>query len=120
MTHARLLLIGMAVSLASTSGLAETRSFRCKQDLVQLGDSKASTLSRCGEPVMKDSFCRKPHQPTASSSASPRGTTVIVNVGCDQVDDWTYNPGVGQFMTTLRFEEGVLTSIKYGPRVTVS
>lgn len=117
MAFARLVLIGVAALLASAACPAETRSFRCKQDLVQLGDSKATALKRCGEPVMKDSFCRKPHQPTAQSSASPRGTTVIVNVGCDTVDDWTYNPGVGQFMTTLRFEEGVLTSIKYGPRV---
>lgn len=117
MEHARLCLVAITALLASASSLAETRSFRCKQDLVQLGDSKSTTLSRCGEPVMKDSFCRKPHQPVAASSASPRGTTVIVNTGCDNVDDWTYNPGVGQFMTTLRFEDGVLTSIKYGARV---
>ena len=120
MKPARLCLISITAitaSLASASSFAETRSFRCKQDLVQLGDSKATALSKCGEPVIKDSQCRKPQQAIAPSSASARGTTVIVNTGCTNVDDWTYNPGVGQFMTTLRFEDGVLTSIKYGPRV---
>jgi hypothetical protein len=33
------------------------------------------------------------------------------------VDEWTFNPGYGQFMTTLRFESGKLVSITYGDRV---
>jgi len=33
------------------------------------------------------------------------------------VDDWTYNPGRGQFMTSLQFEAGKLSAIKYGDRV---
>jgi hypothetical protein len=36
---------------------------------------------------------------------------------CEAVDEWTYNPGYGQFFTTLRFESGALKSIKYGARV---
>jgi hypothetical protein len=41
-----------------------------------------------------------------------------VNVApCETVDEWTYNPGSGQFFTALRFERGALSSIKYGARV---
>jgi hypothetical protein len=36
---------------------------------------------------------------------------------CERVDEWTYNPGSGQFYTTLRFEQGKLISMKYGDRV---
>lgn len=119
MKPARLCLVALAFSLASASTFADTRSFRCKQDLVKLGDSKSTALSKCGEPVMKDSFCKKDQQAVApaATSSSNRGTTVIVNNGCDTVDEWTYNPGVGQFMTTLQFEQGTLKAIKYGARV---
>ena len=115
MRSARLLFMAAAFSLASASALADTRSFRCKQDLVKLGDTKSTALSKCGEPVMKDSFCKKEQQAVAPS-ASNRSTTVIVNNGCDTVDEWTYNPGAGQFMTTLQFEQGTLQAIKYGAR----
>ncbi|MFY9477371.1 MAG: DUF2845 domain-containing protein [Aquabacterium sp.] len=82
-------LVALAFSLASASTFGDTRSFRCKQDLVKLGDSKSTALSKCGEPVMKDSFCRKEQQAVApaATSSSNRGTTVIVNNGCDTVDE---------------------------------
>lgn len=100
--------------MASSSAMADTRSFRCKGDLIKLGDSKASAMSKCGEPVLKDSFCKKTD---AQVSTPSTGSTTIVNAACESVDEWTYNPGAGQFMTTLRFESGVLTSIKYGERI---
>ena len=31
---------------------------------------------------------------------------------CENVDEWIYNPGYGQFMTTLRFVEGRLVAIE--------
>ena len=99
---------------AISSASAETTSFRCKNDLVNLGESKASVLQKCGEPVVKDSFC-KPIEPAVTASA-PNATVINVNA-CQNVDDWTYNPGRGQFMTSLQFEAGKLTTIKYGDRV---
>lgn len=101
--------------LVASTAMADTRSFRCKNDLVSLGDSKASALSKCGKPMLQDSFCKKP-EPQVSTPSSG-ATTIINNTVCESVDEWTYNPGVGQFMTTLRFESGVLISIKYGDRV---
>jgi len=99
---------------AIASSSAETTSFRCKNDLVNLGESKASVLQKCGEPVVKDTFC-KPIEPAVTASA-PNATVINVNA-CQNVDDWTYNPGRGQFMTSLQFEAGKLTTIKYGDRV---
>jgi hypothetical protein len=109
---------------------ASAQSLRCKGDLAQIGNSKGTILQKCGEPVMKDTFC-KPVQSTASTTpmivpAAPVTTTgnsastttnVTVNT-CQQVEEWTYNPGYGQFMTMLLFEGGSLASIRYGDRVT--
>ncbi|SFU59283.1 Protein of unknown function [Polaromonas sp. YR568] len=110
---------------------ASAQSLRCKGDLAQIGNSKGTILQKCGEPVLKDSFC-KPTQATASTTtpmitpAVPATTTgntasattnVTVNT-CQQVEEWTYNPGYGQFMTMLQFEGGSLTRIRYGDRVT--
>lgn len=92
---------------------AQAQSFRCGNDLANVGDSKSSVLNKCGAPVLKDSYC-KPVPPVETGAAS--GTVVNVQA-CINVDDWTYNPGYGQFMTTLRFESSVLKSIHYGERV---
>ncbi len=101
--------------VALTPASARTLSFRCKNDLVNVGDSKSSALLKCGQPVVKDSFC-KPVEPPGPGKAAG-STRVIVNPPCETVDEWTYNPGYGQFMTTLRFESGKLVSITYGDRV---
>jgi len=101
------------VALTLCSAGASAQSFRCKNDLVNPGDSRASVLQKCGEPVVRDSFC-KPVQAHASGAS---GSTVVNVLPCENVDEWTYNPGYGQFMTTLRFEAGRLVSLKYGDRV---
>lgn len=108
-------IFALAAYAAATHVHADTRSFRCQRDLVKLGDGKASALSKCGEPVSKDSFCKKT-DPQVLTSPSGSSTTVV-GAACETVDEWTYNPGRGQFMTTLRFESGVLTAIRYGDRV---
>ena len=100
---------------------ASAQSLRCKGDLAQIGNSKGTILQKCGEPVMKDSFC-KPAQETVTGAPILSGnrtnvTNVTVN-SCVQVEEWTYNPGYGQFMTMLLFEGGSLASIRYGERVT--
>ncbi|MFS2035874.1 DUF2845 domain-containing protein [Polaromonas sp. CT11-55] len=115
----------LAFLASSTFTGASAQSLRCKGDLAQIGNSKSTILQKCGEPVMKDSFC-KPVQETVSSApvttpAVPNtsGTTTNVTVNtCQQVEEWTYNPGYGQFMTMLLFEGGSLKSIRYGDRVT--
>jgi hypothetical protein len=101
---ARLALIAL---FAAMPALASAQSFRCRGDIANVGDAKVSVLQKCGEPLAKDTFCKPVDQP-----ANPVAAAV-----CEQVDEWVYNPGYGQFMTTLRFESGRLHSIHYGERV---
>jgi hypothetical protein len=114
----------LASCVVASAG-AQTLSFRCKNDLVNIGASKASALQKCGEPVAKDTFCKPAEANNANTATDPSGnshpnskrTTVVINNTCETVDEWTYNPGIGQFMTTLRFESGKLVTITYGDRV---
>jgi hypothetical protein len=116
------LLLAAALLAPASHTQAETRSFRCKNDLVNLGDGKAATLLICGEPLVKDSYCKPQASTTTVQPALPvtvpaPNVTVVTNAVCETVDEWTYNPGRGQFMTTLRFESGKLVAITYGNRV---
>ena len=91
---------------------ASAQSLKCKNDFSQIGDSKAAIVQKCGEPIYKDSFCKP-----VDANVRPGATGTVVAPPCETVDEWTYNPGYGQFMTTLRFESGVLKSVRYGDRV---
>ena len=108
-----LLPVMLCAALAAPAA-ADTTSFRCQNDLVNVGDAKSSVQMKCGLPVLKDSFCK-------AGDARPLpgrgGAMVVINNACETVDEWTYTPGYGQFMTTLRFESGRLVSISYGDRV---
>lgn len=126
MTYLTPLLLVAALLLPTSHPQAETRSFRCKNDLVNLGDNKASALLKCGAPLVKDSFCKPQPTTTTTSTTSvqmsptppaTQNVTVVTSAACETVDEWTYNPGRGQFLTTLRFESGKLTSISYGDRI---
>ena len=122
MTHVTHTLLLAALALLGTLAPrdAAAQSFRCKSDIVSVGDARSAVQQKCGEPVVKDSFCRPiaaPAPPTPPIPPIPSNSTVINVQPCETVDDWVYNPGYGQFMTTLRFESGKLASITYGDRV---
>lgn len=97
------------------------QSLRCKGDFAQIGNSKGTILQKCGEPMLKDSFCKPAPQATTPAPVVAGNTTNITNItvnACVNVEEWTYNPGFGQFMTMLQFEAGELKSMRYGDRVT--
>jgi hypothetical protein len=112
MKHIAKLALGAA--LATFSFIAHAETLRCGNDLAQPGDAKASVLQKCGAPFFNESFC-KPANQVASQPASADASKVIVP--CELVDEWSYNPGQGQFIAILRFEAGVLTTIRFGDRV---
>ena len=104
--------------MALSMGVQAADTFRCKNDLVQVGDPKVSVMVKCGEPMTKDSSCQvlggAPGTVVYDSSGKPIGN---VAQACETVEEWTYNPGAGDFYTTIRMERGVTTSIRYGDRV---
>jgi hypothetical protein len=116
MKLAKFLLGAASFGIAVATINVQAESLRCNGDLAQIGDSKGSVLAKCGEPMLKDSVCVPVEPSTTAPGSDGKGTTVIVTP-CETVDEWTYNPGSGQFYTTLRFERGTLKAMKYGARV---
>ena len=57
---------------------ASAESLRCKGDFAEIGDSKGTVLQKCGEPMLKDNFCR----PSARTSSSvPRLLQPVAPLG---------------------------------------
>ncbi|ARN19550.1 DUF2845 domain-containing protein [Piscinibacter gummiphilus] len=98
----------LALALGLASGATFAQNLRCGNNFADPGDSKMSVLSKCGEPAVRDSFCKPdPAPPPRDGSVRP----------CINVDSWAYRPGRGQFITILEFEEGTLRTIRYGDRI---
>jgi Protein of unknown function (DUF2845) len=107
--------ISLWAAAASFCASVQAEALRCNGDLAQIRDSKASVLQKCGAPFFSESFCKPAYQ-SVPLPADPDISTGIV-LTCVPVDEWSYNPGSGQFITTLRFEGGVMTAIRFGDRV---
>lgn len=116
MKLAKSLLRAVSFGITVATINVQAGSLRCNGDLAQVGDTKGSVMAKCGEPMLKDSFCKPVEASTTVPGADGKGTVVNVTP-CETVDEWTCNPGSGQFYTTLRFESGTLKSMKYGARV---
>ncbi|WP_326533224.1 DUF2845 domain-containing protein [Pseudorhodoferax sp.] len=99
----------LACVLLSWGGQAAAQSLRCGRDFAQIGETKFVIESKCGAPAAKDNFC-------APIGIAPSTVGRPPHVACDMVEEWTYKPGIGQFITILRFREGELREMKYGPR----
>jgi len=109
-------IFGIITIFGTFSLTAHAGSLNCKGGFAETGDSKGSVLFKCGEPMLKDSFLK--HAQKVISSSNNKSKRIVHPVTqCESIDEWTYNPGSGQFLTTLQFERGVLVSIKYGARI---
>ena len=61
----------LAMVLALPCLPAQAESLRCNGQSTEVGDSRLSVLYKCGEPVLKDSFCA----PVYTLSALPIDAT---------------------------------------------
>ena len=111
MNIARMVLL-IAISAVCTAANA---GLRCDGDIADIGDSKAAVIMKCADPFFVETICKPAVGPflVESSSAGP-GPNIR---GCFPVEAWSYNPGSGSFLTIMWFENDVLTSILYGPRI---
>ncbi|MBN9408032.1 MAG: DUF2845 domain-containing protein [Burkholderiales bacterium] len=121
------LLSAAALGLAwSVPAAAQNKTFTCGRDFAQLGDSRTTVEMKCGRPAATGSICKQIEypahvngnvtgQPMPGHDANNR---VVIRVpACENLEEWVYKPGAGQFVTTLRFREGTLHEISYGPRM---
>ena len=101
------------VAIVSLSPLpASAESLRCGGGSVAEGDSRVSVMHKCGQPLLKDSFCASV---VYAQSLQPVPEPFASNyVPCQLSDDWLYDRGPGNLMATVRFRSGVVQSITYG------
>ncbi len=87
-------------------------SLRCNGQIASEGDSRLSLLHKCGEPLLKDSYCTTVHIPR---TVRPTHEAVLVQPGiCVSIEEWLYDRGPGNLMATVRFRDGVVQTITYG------
>ena len=87
-------------------------SLRCNGQTASEGDSRLSLVYKCGEPVLKDSYCATVHVPR---TVRPAHEPVLVQPGvCVPIEEWLYDRGPGNLMATVRFRDGVVQTITYG------
>jgi len=108
-----LLHIGLAtIAIGAYAGGAGAESLRCNGYSASEGDSRLSVLYKCGEPLLKDSYCA-PVYYWNSTYRVPEPYVGLV-VPCQPIDEWLYDRGPGNLMATVRFQYGVVQSIHYG------
>ena len=109
-----------AVVLGGSITGVSAQTMTCGRDFAKVGDSKTEVSTKCGEPVARDSYCRQSKSgafdagaPDASVRRNAQGAIVKT---CEDVEEWVYRPGVGQFITTVEFFEGRVRNISTGAR----
>ena len=101
-----------AVAGAFLSLPASAESLRCSGGIAAEGDSRISVAFKCGQPLLKDSFCAPLYySQTLYPVPDPFAS---VSVPCQQMDEWLYDRGPGNLMATVRFRSSVVQSITYG------
>jgi hypothetical protein len=89
-------------------------AFRCGDEIVGTGDSKAKVLIKCGKPTFQEKIGVKKG---SHATGEKRGTTKnqqaynTKHTTAKGVEKWSYNCGKDDFIYVLTFEGGVVTKI---------
>lgn len=101
----------LATAVAFMSAHADAESLRCNGGIVDEGDSRISVLYKCGQPLLRDSFCAPVYYNGALSPVPEPFASIVVP--CQQIDEWLYDQGAGKLMATVRIRAGTVLSIKH-------
>lgn len=93
----------------SFNGLAD--SIRCKNQLIEIGDTKTAVLQACGKPLS----IKKGASYTTTELQEYKGY-FYTNVVKIREEIWTYNLGLGKFLRILTFQNNTLYKIEKGDK----
>jgi hypothetical protein len=106
-------LFGLGMLLSINAAEVNADGLRCDDRLVEIGDVKSLVLLKCGEPIMKDSYCLPVVDTRFDKWQRDAWRPVLAApVRCEMWDEWTYHPGPGRFLSLLRFKQGELISLE--------
>ena len=80
-------------------------ALRCGANIIELGDSDYTVMTKCGPPSAKHEVGK-----------SYRASQTLSFAESKNVEQWIYNRGSNDFVYTLTFEGGSLTDISQGGR----
>jgi hypothetical protein len=86
------------IAVCACSAWATDDVFRCGSNTVDRGDTTVHVLSLCGKPDFREEL--------GDRYASPG----------KRAEKWHYNRGVGDFIYSLTFEDGILESVENSGR----
>lgn len=90
----------------------EAQAFRCGDEVVGVGDSKAKVLIKCGKPTHKEKLGAKKSTNTKGqkrSTADKKDVYDTKHSTTKNLEKWYYNCGKNDFIYVLAFEGGVVT-----------
>lgn len=100
--------------LFSTASLAE--GLRCGTRIIKIGDHKVDVLDKCGEPLYRDTHKKCIRDEISSSYGASNNDQSKYRTVCFEVDEWTYKPSQGKFLTLLEISGSRVSNIRYGDR----
>lgn len=107
--------VGVAVAVAVLAGAstgAAAESLSCPGGIAAEGDSRLSVIYKCGEPVLRDSYCAPVYYSDGVNPVPEPFASAFVP--CNAVEELLYDRGPGRLMATVRVRAGVVQSITYG------
>ena len=106
------MLVTLGGLLLLTSLPAGAETLRCAGGSIAEGDSRVSVAYKCGQPLLKDSFCAPVYYGgTLNPVPEPYASALVP---CVLTDEWLYDRGPGNLVATVRFRSGTVASIRYG------
>ncbi len=99
------------------SGIALSKTYlktwRCGSNIISIGNSKSSVFLKCGTPTSSNTT-RRTTKGLLKALKNGNMTEEEFNERMQISEEWVYNCGSEKFITTLSFNNGVLTSIETG------
>lgn len=107
MILARLLILTITlcfiIGITSRVEAGNESFFRCRTDVIQLGDSNYRVMAKCGPPTTREFVGTNYRYPMPSGELR-------------DVEQWIYNRGATDFVYLLMFQGGILVDISRGGR----
>lgn len=106
--------VGVLAALAAWPWAASAESLRCSGGIANEGDSRLSVVYKCGQPVLKDSYCAPIYFNQSQNLYLVPEPFASTYLPCQQTEEWLYDRGPGNLVATVRIRSGVVQSISYG------
>lgn len=89
----------------------------CGGRLVDFGESRASLVLKCGQPLTMEIVCiRVPRAVWTLPMHPHEAPRQYISEQCEYLDEWTFYRGPGNFMSVIRLKNGRVVQIRDGAR----